>query len=272
MVTRKSAQLAVLGSSESDSEDVGTALGRRRVTMGNALANAGHGLSLSEKRIVAMGLAQIDSRGSRWQANTAVPHSRIEATEYAALYNVDLNTAYEQLKDAGLRLLKRQVTFFTPSTKRKKDGTLLGAKYGTVTVSHWLGHCDYHDKEGWLEMGWHYKLMPQLLMLYRNFTTYQLANGRALRSSYSWRLMELMEKHSSGWMEIDIEDFSLSMDATENQKSNFANIRRKIIEPAVKELVEGGDWLIEWRPLKKGRKVTALRFVFKRNPQSNLFT
>lgn len=68
-------------------------------------------------------------------------------------------------------------------------------------------------------------------------------------------------------MEISIEDFAQSMDATEKQQADFAAIRRKIIEPAVKELMAKDGWMIQWRPVKKGRKVGGLRFDFKREDQ-----
>jgi plasmid replication initiation protein len=38
----------------------------------------------------------------------------------------------------------------------------------------------------------------------------------------------------------------------------------------VKELTEKDGWLIAWTPIKAGRKVTALRFEFKRDPQGRL--
>jgi plasmid replication initiation protein len=52
---------------------------------------------------------------------------------------------------------------------------------------------------------------------------------------------------------------------------NFKDCRVGVIEPAVKELREKDGWLIEWTPIKTGRKVTALRFEFKRDPQGALF-
>lgn len=83
--------------------------------------------------------------------------------------------------------------------------------------------------------------------------------------------LELMTQYASiGWMEFTVEDFGASMDATDKQKADFAAIRRKIIEPAVRELTEKDGWLIEWKPIKKGRKVAKLRFDFKRNPQPRL--
>ena len=38
----------------------------------------------------------------------------------------------------------------------------------------------------------------------------------------------------------------------------------------VKELVEKDGWLIQWQPIKAGRKVKAVRFTFTRDPQGRL--
>ncbi|MCN5666848.1 replication initiation protein, partial [Escherichia coli] len=89
--------------------------------------------------------------------------------------------------------------------------------------------------------------------------------------AYSWKLLELLMRfEQNGWAEYTIEDFCASMDATEKQRENFAKVRTKIIEPAVKELVEKDGWLIEWKPVKAGRKVAKVRFEFKRDPQGRL--
>ena len=76
-----------------------------------------------------------------------------------------------------------------------------------------------------------------------------------------------MRFESTGWAEYSIEDFAAAMDATEKQRANFNNIKRRIIEPAVKELGDKDGWLIHWRPIKAGRKVAAVRFEFRRDPQ-----
>src|SRR5260364_383537 len=85
------------------------------------------------------------------------------------------------------------------------------------------------------------------------------------------RLLEmLMQFKGTGWRQIDVEDFAKAMDARDSHRKNFAQLRRGIVEPAVKELTEKDGWLIEWIPLKLGRKVTALRFEFRRDPQGKL--
>src|SRR5690606_32940643 len=226
----------------------------------NALTRAGHGLTLAEKRVVAIAVSKLDSR--RQLPPGQVPRTKITAAEYAEAFGVDLDTAYDQLQSAARGLYNRSITFYEPAWKR--NGKPLPP---TRVQMRWVGSVKYQDGEGWVEIAWWPDLMRHLTGLKRQFTSYQLQQASALRSVYSWRLLELLMRfESTGWAEYTIEDFAASMDATEKQRENFANIRRKIIEPAVKELTEKGGWLIQWQPIKAGRKVKALRFTFIRDP------
>lgn len=238
--------------------------GERLVTMSNALTRAGHGLTLSEKRIVASAVAKLDSR--RALPPGEVPRTRITAAEYAETFGVDLDTAYDQLQDAAKQLYKRSITFFEPAFRR--NGRPLPY---TVVQMRWVGSVKYQKGEGWVELAWWPDLLRHLLGLKKQFTTYQLQQASALRSVYSWKLLELLMRFKdSGHAEYTIEDFCASMEATAKQAANFAKVRTKIIEPAVKELQDKDGWLIQWHPIKAGRKVVGLRFDFMRNPQDRL--
>lgn len=61
------------------------------------------------------------------------------------------------------------------------------------------------------------------------------------------------------------------MDIPDSYKTTFGLLRKKVIESAVKELQEKDYWMIEWKAIKKGRKVSMLEFKFKRSAQGNLF-
>jgi len=247
-----------------DVDDVERAPGERWVTMSNALTRAGHGLTLAEKRIVAAAVSKLDS--TRRIRPGDVLRTKITAAEYAETFGVDLDTAYDQLQAAAKQLYKRSITFFEPAHRR--DGRPLPP---TIVHMRWVGLVKYQKGEGWVELSWWPDLLPHLTGLQKRFTTYQLQQASALRSIYSWRLLELLMRfETTGWAEYDIDDFCAAMDATEKQRENFANIRRKIIEPAVKELNEKDGWIIQWRPIKAGRKVKALRFDFMRDPQLRL--
>ena len=238
--------------------------GSRLVTMSNALTRAGHGLTLSEKRIVASAVAKLDSR--RALPPGEVPRTRITAAEYAETFGVDLDTAYDQLQDAAKQLYKRSITFFEPAFRR--NGKPLPP---SMVQMRWVGSVKYQKGEGWVELAWWPDLLRHLLGLKKQFTTYQLQQASALRSAYSWKLLELLMRFKdTGRAEYTIEDFCASMDATEKQRADFNNIRRRIIEPAVKELTEKDGWLIQWTPIKAGRRVAGVRFSFMRNPQERL--
>lgn len=235
----------------------------RWITMTNALTRAGQGLTLSEKRIVCCAVSKLDSRKP---ANPAELHStRINAAEYAETFGVDMNTAYEQLQSAARHLYDRSITFFEPAHKRKDR-----AAPPTRVTMRWVGQVKYQAGEGWVELYWWPPLLPHLTGLKKNFTSYQLGQASALRSIYSWRLLELLTRfEDTGWLEVSVEDFCVSMDAPASL-SDFGQVKRRILEPAVTELVQKDNWVISWVPLKRGRRVEAIRFDFERNPQHQL--
>ncbi|WP_206338688.1 replication initiation protein [Formicincola oecophyllae] len=225
------------------------------IAMSNALVKAGQGLSLPEKRIVMLAISKLDSRQP---ITNLVPITRITAREYADLTQCDMPTAYQALQSAGEQLFKRKITFH----KITKKGVI-------TTEMRWVGRCTYQAGEGWAELAWWPELLPCLLDLKKQFTTYHLQQATALRSVYSWRLMELLMRFkNSGWAEYNLKDFCNSMEATEKQRLNFANIRRRIIEPAVNELIKKDHWNIKWFSIKEGRRVVRLKFIFSHHIRS----
>jgi plasmid replication initiation protein len=176
-----------------------------------------------------------------------------------------MNTAYEQLQAAGKSLYNRSISFYEASYKRA------GKELAKVQM-RWVGKVVYHDGEGWIELSWWNDLIPHLTGLKKQFTSYQLEQASALRSAYSWRLLELLTRfESTGWAEYDITDFAVAMDAPPSLMADFGQMKRRIVETAVKELVLKDNWSIEWSTVKKVKKVTAIRFKFERNKQQRLF-
>ena len=239
-----------------------TVSSHKLVTMNNALTRAGHGLSLSEKRLVMLAVSKLDS-AKVMKAGEVLPSVKVTALEYARTYGLDPTSgaAYEALRDAAKSLFDRRITFFEPAHKR--GGKALEATIRTDM--RWVGKCKYHDGEGYVQLAWWPDLVPCLVGLKRQFTTYKLQQASALRSAYSWKLLELLSRFKSkGWAEYAIEDFRASMEAPPSL-TDFAQLKRRIIDPAVSELTEKDGWSIDWEPIKTGRKVSALRFTFTRN-------
>jgi hypothetical protein len=174
-----------------------------------------------------------------------------------------MNTAYDQFQGAAKQLYNRSITFYEPAHKR--NGKPLPP---TRVQMRWVGSVKYQDGEGWVELAWWPDLLRHLTGLQRQFTTYQLQQASALRSGYSWKLLELLMRfESTGWAEYTIEDFKASMDAPPSL-SDFGQVKRRIIDPAV-ELTEKDGWLISGSRSRRAAR-SRLRFTFMRDPQGQL--
>ncbi len=246
---------------ESPTKSKITELGCLNVVIANVVIRSAQSLSLAEKRILMAGIARLGGK------NEMV---KITAAEYAETYDVSLNTAYEQLKAAVENIFERYLQFQV--WEGKKEG---------VERIRWIDAYKYFDKEGYVRFGFGNHIFPYLFELGGQFTQYQLKQAAALRSLHSWRLLELFEqmrkslngtKNTDGWLSMPIEEFWHAMEAKDSHRKNFNNLRKWIIEPAVKELTEKDGWLIEWEAVKSGRRVASLRFRFERNPQGGLFS
>lgn len=241
--------------------DPDQSLAELQVNMSNALTRSAHGLSLSEKRIIAACIAKTDQIPNMTQVRQRGAWLvRLSAADYAETFDVDLNTAYEQLHDASENLFKRHIR----TTRRTRKGI---EEYKFV----WVGGVRYHKGEGWVELDWFHEVVPHLFGLRSAFTSYKLKQTSALRSKHSWRLFELLQSwQDTGLYQPTIDEFCLAMDVPASYRINFKEVRRRVIEPAVKELIQKNNMLITWTTQTAGRKVIGLEFKFKSNPQQKL--
>lgn len=224
------------------------------VNMSNALIKAAHGLTITEKRLLMLAVSKLDSKAIN-QADMIV---RIAASEFSKLYGLAPNTGYEEVKQASERLMDRRIRFFHGHFE---------------TRMQWVGRATYAPTEGITELALWHELAPMLFELKSHFTSYRLNRASGLKSVYSWRLFELlMQFKKTGLLNISIDDFSKSLELSETYTKDFGAMRRKVIEPAVKEIREKDGLLVEWEAIKAGRKVKALKFTFPTEQQLKLDT
>lgn len=223
----------------------------KNVVMSNAISRAAQSLSLAEKRIIFAAIAQM---GGKYAP------VRITAQEYANTFGMPLKQAYSQLKEASENFFNRYIRF------KLNEVSEIDVDVWKI---RWLGAYKYNDGEANVLLHFAPQVMPYLCELEDNFTKYQLSQACALRSVHSWRLLELFEqmntnKENNGWLSISLEDFHHAMESPDSYKTTFGLLRKYMIEPAVKELTEKDHWMIDWKPIKKGRKVVRLEFWFRK--------
>lgn len=229
-----------------------------QVNMSNALTTAAQGLSLAEKRVMMYAVAKLDT----FQPDGGTPAGTVKliAHDYAEQFGIDTNTAYEQLREAGKGIFNRYIRFFEEGRKGPEE-----------VMIRWVSSARYSPGMGTVTLRFTQEIAPHLLRLKAQFTTYKLAQASALRSVYSWRLLELLSQYArTGWRQIELDEFHHAMETPAGYRANFKDCRQRVVEPAVKELIEKDGWIIDWQPIKAGRKVAALRFEFRRDPQGRL--
>jgi len=249
----------------------------RYVHMKNELVRRTQKMSLPVKRLLALAIAMCDSKEKMLLHQAQQPGTegvelrgwevKITVAQYLEHYpQVGEKLAYSELKASASALMKCTV----PMTKRTRER---GKWIETPIEIPFTTENAYPPGKGHVLVRFHGKIAPFLLGLEREFTKYKLSSAAHFRSMYSWRLMEMLAQfQKTGLVRIDYDQFCDALDVPESCRKDFAQLRRRVIDPAVAELKAKNGIEIEWQGTKPGgRKVTGLEFRFKPAKQGNLF-
>lgn len=113
------------------------------------------------------------------------------------------------------------------------------------------------------------ELSSLLLQLRGLFTELNLIEYLALPSTYSQRLFEIL-KSWSGLPEVvlPIAELHRLLDTPPSFRANFKALRVYVLEKAHKDITEKTLFRFEWEPIKAGRSVEAIRFIFSAKRQA----
>jgi hypothetical protein len=135
--------------------------------------------------------------------------------------------------------------------------------------------CVIDTKKSVLELEFHADLKPHYLQLKEKFTQYSLAEFMSLPSTYSQRLYEFLKS----WCDkpevvAELAGLHDMLDTPKSFRADFKAFRLRVLEQAHKDIVdrEGSSLWFDWEPIKggKGKKVTAVRFVFSESKAQEL--
>jgi len=223
-----------------------------QATQSNKLIEASYRMSIPAKRVMLMLLSQIHP-GQR----DITGKVRIEASDYAERTGTDLRNAYKDIRNGCLELMKTIIT-----TKQGKSTQLC------VVVS-WM---EYHEDDGWLDATFTQWIAPYIQHLTKiGYTTIAVDDALKFRRFYTIRLFELMMQfQKTGERYISLEDLRTVFQIEQKLYPRWADFRNRVIEPSVKEIESKTEWCVAWEPVKTGRKITSLSFIFERQTQPKL--
>ncbi|AIT82611.1 replication initiation protein [Novosphingobium pentaromativorans] len=209
----------------------------------------GESLSLTASRLLALMI--LTAGGDAWEDR---PH-RIRKADIRRGHKGN-----ERITDM-LQELHRTLFAVDDKSWRGKKATLL---FSLISRSR-----EETEEEGG-EAGWiEWEFTPDARKLIQASETYAVLNRQAVlgfRSNYALKLYELgalrLHRRQATWRG-DMQALRAALGIPPDVYTDFAQLRRKVLEKAKSEIDQLAHFRVEWREIRQGRTVTEIEFRFE---------
>jgi plasmid replication initiation protein len=220
------------------------------VVKSNSLVEASYRLTPSEQGIILSCVAQI----KKGDAVTDQVTYKISVRDYARLTGANLNAAYRDVRQSVLRLLDRKVRI-----TREPNGV---GKCKKVLLTRWVQDIEYSDQDSTVELRFSHSMLPYLANLTKCFTKYRLSSAVKMKSSYGFRLYELLiQWEDRGVRQISLADFRGYL-MLEKKYPAYRDFKKRVLDFAVNDINLNSSLQVKYQQIKTGRKITDLVFIF----------
>lgn len=221
------------------------------VVKSNRLIEASYRLDLVEQRVILLAIVNARETGLGLNSDNFLP---VTAKMYAERYGIDEKNAYRQIKEAARTLYERGFVLHDtdPETGLPR-----------VIKTRWLSAASYIDGAGVIQLQFAGAVVPYIIRLEAEFTSYRLEKVANMTSAHAIRLYELlMQWGSAGRRKVSLEWFKQVL-----QVDGYAAIKdfkKYVIDTAIGQINRHSDLTVAYEQVKTGRKVTHFVFRFDR--------
>lgn len=223
------------------------------IVKSNHLVEASYRLELSEQRAILMAIFLARENGL---GITSDKFLTITAADYAAMFGIDINTAYEQLQSVGVSLYERTITLndiHEPSNKPRKIQT------------RWVSAVSYVPDAALVQIQFSGVIVPYITKLEREFTSYKISMIAKMTSIYAIRLYELLIQWGGvGHRTVMIHDLKSTL-AIDAGYAAIKDFKKRVVDPAVEQINKYTDIQVSYENVKDGRSICGLKFIFTKN-------
>ena len=213
------------------------------VLKANALIDAEYSLTIPQHRIIYCCLAQIQP-----QSEASLEYI-VHASDYAKLYGISINAAYEQLENAASSLYESEIV-------------IRGKKKGKKTRMRWVYKVDYNEGAGSVTLGFSPKILPLISLLDRDYVKLGLNMSKKFKKTYAFRLYELACRYSfRGDKYFDVVEFRELLKITDKYE-RWYDIETNVLKPACKEVSANTNIHLSYKAHKKGRNTIGVTLLF----------
>lgn len=216
------------------------------INKSNNLIEASYQLTLDEMRLLALTVGIMEPKSDKLEFDFTV-------ADFASHFGIKPASAYEQVKQAVKKIYERSVKI---EDEEK------------IFEFRWVSSRTYFKREGKFRIALTREVMPYLTQLKgKYYTSYNLEQISTFQSFHSIRIYELLAQFkNTGWRQITVEKLKELLQITDKYKA-YANLRRRVITPALEEINSKTDLFVELEPIKNGRTIVALKFLISRQQE-----
>jgi plasmid replication initiation protein len=177
----------------------------------------------------------------------------LSAKDFAQLFFVSDKNAYQALTEVAESLFSRYVVLDNPYPDRPRIKRL---------KMRWISSISYLPDEAKIILRFSQDILPFLSELKVTFTKYRLEHIGKMTCIYAIRLYELLAQWQSvGKREVEIDWLKKQFQLDESYDRMF-DLKKRVLNPAVKDINENSNFNVVWEQRKTGRRVTHLTFTF----------
>ena len=192
----------------------------------------------------------VDRFGKYLQAEQLERVHTLSAKEFSDLFNADLSNSYKLLRKACKKLMKTSILIEQADVKAVKEINI-------------CAEATYKPYEGEIEIKFTDSIMPYLAQVTKRFTLYNLKEISNFGSLYTTRLYELLQDFkTTGWMLVSIEQLRQYFAVGDKLKS-YKDFKIRTFAHACEEINDNYDMNLTFEEIKTGRKIVAIKFLFK---------
>ena len=180
----------------------------------------------------------------------------IRVTDILGVWPLDRGNAYTIVKNALKELSTTEFSIeqIRPDGRREIVGTTYISQYKYVQG----------DGQAYVKISDLFK--PYLLQLKENFTKYQLHSIMIMNSTAAIRTFELVMRFTNiGMRRMTVADYKKALHIEDKYKGNNANLKKNILDRAVKEIVKETEILLDYKINGRGENAVITFKIYKKD-------
>jgi plasmid replication initiation protein len=196
-------------------------------------------------------LGGVDKEGKYLQPEQLQREHLLTAKEFSEVFNTDINHSYRLLNKACRKLMKTDLTL-----ARNESMELWQINVCSMAK--------YNKKEGSITIQFTDSIMPYLAQVREKFVLYNLKEIANFNSIYTTRLYELIQEFKDTGYLVKSIDRLRNIFSVGNRFKLYSDFKKRTFDHACKEINNNHELNLGYEEIKEGRKVVAIKFVFKK--------